>query len=146
MMRALSFGNLTVCDLDLVSLGGKYEVINSIIPGLNVGYPTLPSCSLELIDPITWRTIDGWVSPRFKTARYWIYLLGSYEFATNEVINVVQSVTLETLSTEAGNKDFIAVATSVHRGEDLAVRGAVRIFIFASLLGAGVKPEVWHEC
>ncbi len=62
-----------------------------------------------------------------ETARCWIYLLGSYEFATNEVINVVQSVNLETLSTEAGNKDFVAVATSVHRGEDLAVRGAVRI-------------------
>ena len=45
------------------------------------------------------------------------------------MINVVQSVTLETLSTEAGNKDFIAVATSIHRGEDLAVRGAVS-FIF----------------
>jgi hypothetical protein len=58
-----------------------------------------------------------------------VYLIGSYEFATNEVINVVQSVNLETLSTEAGNKDFIAVATSVHRGEDLAVRGAVSFYV-----------------
>jgi hypothetical protein len=48
-----------VCDPDLVSSGGKYEVIDSIVPALNVGYPTLPSCSLELIDPTTWRTIDG---------------------------------------------------------------------------------------
>lgn len=86
------------------------------------------------------------MSPHFETARYWIYLLGSYEFATNEVINVVQSVTLETLSTEAGNKDFIAVATSVHRGEDLAVRGAVRILFFDSLWAWSGKPEVWHEC
>jgi len=58
------------------------------------------------------------------------------------VINVVQSVNLETLSTEAGNKDFIAVATSIHRGEDLAVRGAVSV-IFG---GVGPTPRMRHEC
>lgn len=43
------------------------------------------------------------------------------------MVNIVKTVNLETLSTLSGNKDFIAVGTSVHRGEDLAVRGAVRI-------------------
>lgn len=37
---------------------------------------------------------------------------------------------METLSTPSGSKDFVAVATSVHRGEDLAIRGAVCIIHF----------------
>jgi len=32
---------------------------------------------------------------------------------------------LETLSTESGSRDFIAVGTGIDRGEDLAVKGAV---------------------
>ena len=86
------------------------------------------SSTLRLGAPST-----GELSPRL--ARVWTDLVGSHEFATNEVINVVQSVNLETLSTEAGNKDFVAVATSIHRGEDLAVRGAVRFFFFFVFLG-----------
>lgn len=35
-------------------------------------------------------------------------------------------VTLETSSTESGIKDFIAVGTTIDRGEDLAAKGAVR--------------------
>lgn len=35
------------------------------------------------------------------------------------------SVPLETMSTESGVKDFIAVGTTINRGEDLAVKGAV---------------------
>ena len=34
-------------------------------------------------------------------------------------------MTLETSSTESGTKDFIAVGTTINRGEDLAVKGAV---------------------
>ena len=34
-------------------------------------------------------------------------------------------VTLETASTESGNKDFIVVGTTIDRGEDLAAKGAV---------------------
>ncbi|KDQ18770.1 hypothetical protein BOTBODRAFT_28276 [Botryobasidium botryosum FD-172 SS1] len=71
----------------------------------------LGECScLELISPDTWTTIDG------------------YEFAFNEFVNTVESVNLETQSTESGRKSFIAVATTIHRGEDLAVKGAVYVF------------------
>lgn len=41
-------------------------------------------------------------------------------------MNALESVQLETSSTPSGTKDFIAVATTVYRGEDLAVKGAVR--------------------
>ena len=37
-------------------------------------------------------------------------------------------MTLETSSTESGTKDFIAVGTTINRGEDLAVKGAVGVF------------------
>jgi hypothetical protein len=50
-----------------------------------------------------------------------------YEFAPNEFVNSLACVPLETLSTESGHKDFIAVGTTINRGEDLAVKGAVRI-------------------
>lgn len=39
-------------------------------------------------------------------------------------------VTLETSSTETGTKDFIAVGTTIDRGEDLAAKGAVCIQTF----------------
>lgn len=48
-----------------------------------------------------------------------------YEFAPNEYVNALECVTLETLSTDSGSRDFIAVGTSIDRGEDLAVKGAV---------------------
>ena len=41
-------------------------------------------------------------------------LSARYEFASNEFVNTVDCVTLETLSTESGLKDFIAVATTVN--------------------------------
>jgi cleavage and polyadenylation specificity factor subunit 1 len=37
-------------------------------------------------------------------------------------------VTLETASTESGTKDFIAVGTTIDRGEDLAAKGAVGVY------------------
>lgn len=40
----------------------------------------------------------------------------------------MECVTLETMSTDTGTKDFIAVSTTINRGEDLAVKGAVCAF------------------
>jgi hypothetical protein len=40
-------------------------------------------------------------------------------------VTSLECVTLETLSTETGSKEFIAVGTTIDRGEDLAVKGAV---------------------
>jgi cleavage and polyadenylation specificity factor subunit 1 len=54
--------------------------------------------------------------------------LYSFEFATNEYVNDMTCVTLETSSTESGIKDFIAVGTTIDRGEDLAAKGAVGAF------------------
>lgn len=51
-----------------------------------------------------------------------------FEFATNEFINDMAVVSLETAGTETGTKEFIAVGTSINRGEDLAVKGAVSLF------------------
>ena len=48
-----------------------------------------------------------------------------FEFATNEYVNDLACVQLETSSTETGSKDFIAVGTTIDRGEDLAAKGAV---------------------
>lgn len=48
-----------------------------------------------------------------------------YEFAQNEFVTCVDCIPLESASTEAGIKDFIAVGTTINRGEDLAVKGAV---------------------
>ena len=57
--------------------------------------------------------------------RSWLTALYSFEFATNEYVNDMTCVTLETSSTESGIKDFIAVGTTIDRGEDLAAKGAV---------------------
>lgn len=54
-----------------------------------------------------------------------------YEFAPNEYVNALECVTLETSSTETGIKEFIAVGTTIDRGEDLAVKGAVRLWEYS---------------
>ncbi|KAH9930484.1 CPSF A subunit region-domain-containing protein [Epithele typhae] len=76
----------------------------------NISYPYCETSTLELISPDGWLTMDG------------------YEFAANEFVSCVVSLPLETMSTESGMKDFIAVGTTINRGEDLAVKGAVYIF------------------
>ncbi|KEP51741.1 cleavage and polyadenylation specificity factor protein [Rhizoctonia solani 123E] len=72
--------------------------------------PQIHCSALELITPDTWTTVDG------------------YEFAQNEFINAVESIPLETLSTERGLKDYVVVGTTISRGEDLAVKGATYVF------------------
>jgi hypothetical protein len=42
-------------------------------------------------------------------------LVSRYEFAPNEFVNSLACVALETLSTESGHKDFIAVGTTINR-------------------------------
>lgn len=49
------------------------------------------------------------------------------------MVTSLSRVTLETASTESGLKDYIAVGTTVNRGEDLAARGAVRYFVFMEI-------------
>ncbi|KIM78173.1 hypothetical protein PILCRDRAFT_98438 [Piloderma croceum F 1598] len=76
----------------------------------NVAYPLCDCSTLEVILPDSWITMDG------------------YEFAPNEFVTALECVTLETLSTETGSKEFIAVGTTINRGEDLAVKGAAYVF------------------
>ncbi|KAI0088958.1 CPSF A subunit region-domain-containing protein [Irpex rosettiformis] len=76
----------------------------------NISLPKCESSTLELIAPDAWVTMDG------------------YEFGHNEFVTCVDCIPLETQSTETGTKDFIAVSTTINRGEDLAVKGAVYIF------------------
>jgi len=75
----------------------------------NVSYPMSDSSALELFST-DFVAIDG------------------YECAPNEFVNSLACVALETLSTESGHKDFIAVGTTINRGEDLAVKGATYVF------------------
>ncbi|KAI0341420.1 hypothetical protein BDW22DRAFT_1408067 [Trametopsis cervina] len=76
----------------------------------NVSLPQCETSTLELISPDSWITMDG------------------FEFAPNEFVTCVDCIPLETQSTETGTKDFIVVSTTINRGEDLAVKGAVYIF------------------
>ena len=43
----------------------------------------------------------------------------------NEFVNAAESISLETLSAEKGQKEYVVVGTTIFRGEDLAVKGAV---------------------
>lgn len=43
----------------------------------------------------------------------------------NEIVTALDCITLETQSTESGSKEFVVVGTTINRGEDLAVKGAV---------------------
>jgi cleavage and polyadenylation specificity factor subunit 1 len=65
-----------------------------------------------------------------QVACFILLILERFEFATNEFINAMACVTLETTSTETGSKDYIAVGTTINRGEDLAAKGTVSISSF----------------
>ncbi|KAF5370352.1 hypothetical protein D9758_007006 [Tetrapyrgos nigripes] len=94
----------------------------------NISDMTTECSTLELISPDLWVTMDG------------------YEFATNETVNAVTVVTLETSSTESGNKEFIAVGTTINRGEDLAVKGATYIFEIVEVVpDAALAPKRWYK-
>ena len=98
------------------------------ITGPNISLPHCETSTLELISPDGWVTMDGYVT-RLSSGGCGCDLLtgdvARFEFAANEFVNCVVSVPLETMSTEFGMKDFIAVGTTINRGEDLAVKGAV---------------------
>ncbi|PCH41886.1 hypothetical protein WOLCODRAFT_119666 [Wolfiporia cocos MD-104 SS10] len=86
-----------------------------------ISFPFCECSTLELISPEGWITIDG------------------YEFAQNEFVTCLDCVTLESMSSESGGRDFIAVGTTVNRGEDLVVKGAVYIFQVVPDAGTGPK-------
>ncbi|KAJ7248582.1 CPSF A subunit region-domain-containing protein [Mycena haematopus] len=90
---------------------------------------SLCDCScLELISPDLWITMDG------------------FEFATNEFITSMSCVTLETPSTESGSKEFIAVGTTINRGEDLAAKGSTYVFEIVEVVpDQALAPKRWYK-
>ncbi|KAG2003702.1 cleavage factor protein [Coprinopsis cinerea AmutBmut pab1-1] len=96
--------------------------------GPGVDDPITDTSALELISPNSWITMDG------------------FEFATNEYINDISIVTLETAATETGSKDFIAVGTTIDRGEDLAAKGAAYIFEIVEVVpDPAISPTRWYK-
>ncbi|KAH0581631.1 hypothetical protein H2248_011332 [Termitomyces sp. 'cryptogamus'] len=94
----------------------------------NISDPLCDCSTLELVSPDLWVTMDG------------------YEFATNEFINDMTVVSLETAGTETGTKEFIAVGTSINRGEDLAVKGATYIFEIAEVVpDPAFSSKRWYK-
>ncbi|KAF9031687.1 hypothetical protein BDZ89DRAFT_948625 [Hymenopellis radicata] len=96
----------------------------------NVSYPMAECSTLELISPDVWVTMDG------------------FEFASNEFVTAVECVTLETSSTETGIKTFIAVGTSINRGEDLATKGCTYIFDIVEVVpdhSSAAAPKRWYK-
>ncbi|KAF9078133.1 CPSF A subunit region-domain-containing protein [Rhodocollybia butyracea] len=94
----------------------------------NIADPTTECSTLELISPDLWVSMDG------------------YEFATNEVVNAVACVSLETASTDTGSKEFIVVGTTINRGEDLAAKGATYIFEIVEVVpDPTLAPKRWYK-
>nr|GAT45957.1 cleavage and polyadenylation specific protein [Mycena chlorophos] len=94
----------------------------------NIRDPLCETSCLELISPDFWISMDG------------------FEFATNEFITALTIVTLETSSTESGSKDYVAVGTTINRGEDLAAKGATYIFEIVQVVpDPEVAPDRWYK-
>lgn len=112
LYTGVAFDKLSQAYVAIASYEAPFEIfdeqgdpINKANQGLLE--PTATRSTLELIEPGTWRTVDG------------------FEFRQYETALSIQSVTLETRSTTSGYRDFIAVGTIVSRGEDLSAKGAV---------------------
>ncbi|GAA5965654.1 hypothetical protein JCM3765_000915 [Sporobolomyces pararoseus] len=82
--------------------------------------------TLELLVPGTWQAIDG------------------YEFRQNEFVCTVKSVSLHSKSRANGMRDFIAVGTTVYRGEDLSAKGGIYIFEVIKVVPDPEKPRQDH--
>ncbi|KAG2030510.1 CPSF A subunit region-domain-containing protein [Suillus americanus] len=123
--------SLIVAASSLQARFASYDGDGNIIwepDGNGVSFPSADCSTLELISPEHWVTMDG------------------YEFASNETINALTCVSLETTSTESGAKNFIAVGTTVNRGEDLAVKGATYIFEAVEVVSdPNWTPKRWYK-
>ncbi|KAG1848301.1 CPSF A subunit region-domain-containing protein [Suillus subalutaceus] len=123
--------SLIVAASSLQARFASYDEDGNIIwepDGNGVSFPCADCSTLELISPEHWVTMDG------------------YEFASNETINALTCVSLETTSTESGTKNFIAVGTTVNRGEDLAVKGATYIFEAVEVVSdPNWTPKRWYK-
>ncbi|KIM69381.1 hypothetical protein SCLCIDRAFT_1207782 [Scleroderma citrinum Foug A] len=120
---------LIVAAASLQAQFASYDEDNNLIwepDGVGISLPLCDCSTLELISPDGWITMDG------------------YEFSPNEYINALECVTLETFSTEAGTKEFIAVGTSIDRGEDLAVKGATYIFEIVEVVPV-IPDQRWYR-
>ena len=91
--------------------------------GPDLTEPTNYRSTVELIVPGTWQAIDG------------------YEFRPNEFISAMKSVSLHSKSTLSGRKEFVAVGTTVYRGEDLAARGGIYIFEVIKVVADPARPD-----
>lgn len=80
--------------------------------------PCMERSTLELLDA-DFRAMDG------------------YDFGENEVVLAVESVTLEATSSASGIRRFIAVGTSVNRGEDMSSKGHTYIFEVVPVVDTG---------
>ena len=111
-------------------------MVSNVAP--NVAYPKTDASALELLTPEGWVALDGYEWPQYNSKSLAHHKL-SYDFAYNEVVNVMECVPLETLSTATGRKNYIAVATTVNRGEDLAAKGAVSL---AHCIALGIVSHI----
>ncbi len=59
-------------------------------------------------------------------------------------MNDITIVTLETASTETGTKDYVAVGTTIDRGEDLAAKGCVST-TFSRVAGLRTNNEQYQD-
>ncbi|GAA5906861.1 cleavage/polyadenylation factor CFT1 [Sporobolomyces salmoneus] len=94
------------------------------VPGLME--PTNWQSTLELLVPGSWQAIDG------------------YEFRQNEFVCTVKTVSLHSKSRASGMKDFIAVGTTVYRGEDLSAKGGIYIFEVVPIVPHPSTPSQSH--
>lgn len=89
--------------------------------------PTNYQSTLELLVPGSWNAIDGQVYSRSSVFSAYsiscVAFLNRYEFRQNEFVCTVKNVSLHSKSHASGQRDFIAVGTTVYRGEDLAAKG-----------------------
>lgn len=101
-------------DEDSVPVPGRIESLPK-----GVAYKS----SVKVISPLTWTVI------------------GEAEFESNEVIMSVKAVKLTVSESTKRKKEFVAIGTSIIRGEDLAAKGAFYIYEVIEVVPEPGKPE-----
>jgi cleavage and polyadenylation specificity factor subunit 1 len=96
--------------------------------------PTTSTSSLELVYPISWKTIDTYL-PSPNTAN------SSFELGKYETIMSLKRVDLQVSEESKRRRPFLAMGTATLRGEDAGTKGNLYVFDISQVVPQPGRPE-----
>jgi cleavage and polyadenylation specificity factor subunit 1 len=98
--------------------------------------PTTSTSSLELINPISWKTVDTYSLPSPSSS-----LTHSFPLQKYEKIMSLKQVDLQVSEESKRRRPFLAMGTATLRGEDAGTKGNLYVFDISQVVPQPGRPE-----